>query len=110
MLVFSYLALHLPSLLLMCIYISYSSMFQSVTWKCISNSIQFVSNGLVLVTVVRMLQQETCHLHIIIFTSLLIFTITKQYKLYEFISALLGVFLVTSRTLVLHLSGKTPID
>lgn len=110
MLIFSYIALHLPSLLLMCIYNSYSEHFQSLAWKSINITIQFVSNGLVLVTVVKMLEEEGCHLNLIIFTSVLIFTITKLYKLYEFVSALLGVFLVTSRAVVLHYSHKMPIE
>lgn len=94
----------------MCIYSSYSDYFQSLVWRSINNTIQFVSNGLVLVTVVKMMQEEGCHFNLIIFTAVLIFTITKLYKLYEFVSALLGVFLVTSRAVVLNYSHKMPID
>lgn len=69
-----------------------------------------MSNGLVLVTVIKMLQEENCHSNLIMFTAVLIFTITKLYKLYEFVAALLGVFLVTSRALVLHYSHKMPME
>lgn len=81
-LILSYLALHLPSLLLMCVYINFTDKFLTLTWKSIKTSIQYVSNGLVLITVFRMMQQESCHYNIIIFTGILIFIITKLYKLY----------------------------
>lgn len=57
MMALSYFALHMPSILLMMIYMSFGEQFQSSTWKCISTSIQFISNGLVLVTVFRMMKQ-----------------------------------------------------
>jgi hypothetical protein len=57
MMVLSYLALHLPSILLMLIYMSFPSHFQTSTWLSIRTSVQYISNGLVLVTVYRMLQQ-----------------------------------------------------
>lgn len=54
-LVFSYLAIHLPSLLMLCISLGYKKIFFSLGWKKINLSIQAVSNGLVLVTVINLL-------------------------------------------------------
>lgn len=76
----SYLAVHLPSLLLLCAALAHRQVFFSLTWVKISSSIQAASNGLVLVAVGTILGQESCHMHIAFFTSLVIFTVTKLYK------------------------------
>jgi hypothetical protein len=79
--IFSYFAIHLPSLLLLCVYIGLSDSFQTVAWKNISSTIQFISNGLILVTVWQMIEVEECDQNIIVFTAVVILTIIKLYKL-----------------------------
>jgi chromate transport protein ChrA len=106
----SYLALHLPSLLVLCTGLGHRKLFFSPVWGKMSGSVQSASNGLVLVAVWTMLSEESCQWNIVFFTSLVIFTVTKLYKFNEVISALLGVFLVASRAAVLHFNNKKSLS
>jgi hypothetical protein len=109
-LLLAYFALHLPSLLVLCLGVAYRKVWLSGTWGKMGAGMQAASNGLVLVGVGRMLGEEECHLHIAFFTTLVLLTVTKLYKLNEMVAALLGVFLVASRAAVLHFNNKKPLS
>ena len=73
--------LYLPSILMLYIYLGYKEWFHSLMWSNINESLRIVSSGLVFYTVVLMLQEEDCHFNKVLFTSIVILTITTLYKL-----------------------------
>ncbi len=79
--IISYIALFLPSVLFIYVTTCYYEQFNSVTWKGISTSVQTVSNGLILVTIASLISEESCHFNIVLYTSIVLFTVTKLYKL-----------------------------
>lgn len=105
-LLFAYVALHLPSLLMLCLGVAHRRVWLSVVWGKMIAGVQAASNGLVMIGMARMLGEEDCHLHIAFFTTLVLLTVTKLYKLNEIVAALLGIFLVASRAAVLHFNNK----
>jgi len=101
---------HLPSLLILCAALANRQAFLSLGWTKMRASMQAASNGLLLVAVGTMLSEESCHRHIVFFTTLVIFTVTKLYKFNQILCAMLGVFLVASRAAVLHLNHKKSLS
>lgn len=91
---------------MLCLGVTHRGVWLSAAWGKMSAGVQAASNGLVMIGVGRMLGQEDCHLHIAFFTTLVLLTVTKLYKLNEIVAALLGVFLVASRAAVLHFNNK----
>jgi chromate transport protein ChrA len=57
MLILSYIALYTPSLLLLCVFSYFEEQFRTVVWKRINATLQWVSDGLILVTIYRMMRQ-----------------------------------------------------
>lgn len=102
-LILSYIALYLPSLLLLNIYFSLKHKINPSIWRILNELTTWLTKGLIMITIFRLVGEEVCHINIVFFTGIVIFAITRLYSLDELLSGVLGIFLVTSRVIALYL-------
>lgn len=99
-----YVCLYLPSILLTNIFFGYRPYFYTVTYYNIRQSIQAVSNGIVLCLVYWMLANEPCFFNSICCSAVVIMVVAKLYRLRELMAITLGIGLISARTVILNVN------
>ena len=108
--ILGYLCLYLPSILICNVFIGNYSLFCTKAYYHIRQTMQSVSNALVLYLVIWMLKNEDCFFGTVVYASLVIFAVAKLYRTRELAAIALGIFLVSCRSIILYANKNIPFE